>query len=250
MDGELQNRPFCQERICGNQASQKCGSLIPRIFGLLFIMLAINSIRLAAEDIPSIIVNQVRIPTGKQPEAVNWINFGENDWRKSIKGFLVDEKGDLYLAESTTGKIKVYASSGKYLRQLSDHGAYHIFIHGSTLYGIRRPNDKSDEELIAFDKNDGMLLYSIRLPFGEPLWTAFEMEDEKIYFSSEGIAKGKIIHFDTSNRRFAWNENYSQYQDSNFNKIKIELLRSGFEPIGRVGNGFFFRNVNFSDNNP
>jgi hypothetical protein len=153
------------------------------------------------------------------------------------------------LAEPTTGKIKVYASTGKYLRQLSDHGAYHIFIHGSTLYGISRPNDKSDEELIAFDKNDGNMLYSIKLPFGEPLWTAFEMEDEKIYFSSEGIAKGKIIYFDTSNRKFAWNDNYSQYQNSSFNKIKIELLRSGFETIGRVGNGFLFRNVNLSNNN-
>lgn len=191
--------------------------------------------------------NRIEIEVGTAKSQLKWENFSENDWRVSILCFLVGGSGQLYLGEADTNKIKVFDSSGKFLRAFSANDAFSVFLHKATLYGIRRLGVEKAEEIIAFSGIDGNVLYIKRLPFQGPLWMAYEMEDGKLFFSSEAFGKGEIRFYDAEKQIFSAYNGFKQYRNSDQDDVCKYYITQRYEKIGRIDDYLLFRDAKCAD---
>lgn len=212
------------------------------VLNIAFICVFISMIMALASD--PVFVKKIEIPVGKEESQMQWVNFEKNDWRVTIKAFLVGNSDELYLNEPRSGLIKVFNSSGKYLRSFLDYGIYPIFLYEENLYGTKRRDERSVKELVIFSANDGALLHQEKLPFEGRPWFAYEIEDGKLYFALESLRKNQFRYFDMQKKIFGAHSGFKQYESEDLNNTSSKYLELGFEKIGRIADFLLFRSAN------
>jgi hypothetical protein len=193
----------------------------------------------------SVFVKRLEIPVGKGEAQVQWSKFGENDGVVTLGGFLVSDSGEFFFIEGRKRFIKVFDTAGTYLRKILAPDAYPFFMVDSSIYGY----GVDANGLVGFSKRDGKIFFKQKAPFGNN-WDPYEMDEGKLFFSSEGFGLGQIKYFDTKRRVFDANPNLQQYSDNQLNQLSTTLTNKGYEKIGRLDDCLVFRKIHLEEKIP
>lgn len=196
---------------------------------IILSMLAISGLTFSDDSYTS----RISIPIGSEANQVQIDLLDQAIGLYGIMGFFVDSECNFYFEEDSSRKIKVFSSSGKFIKAIDDYSCISLMLYKDGFIGIRQ-NEKANHELICFSKEDGKINYRSLMP--DDNWGIDKIKDTILLFNDAKYPIGKS--FDLNKKRFIpavprWKNKTEKYAFSTY-------ANYGLETVGWINNWYLF----------